>query len=286
MFKKIIPVLTTSILLLSTQSAFTAPIISNGLIGAWDFSGNANDSSGNNNHGTVYNATLTTDRFGNNNSAYSFNGSNSFIEIGHPIPTELKPTNAFTISAWVNASGYSNAHGGVVGGIVASQWDPTQSGYSMQIDYRNSAHGGTLGGVHFQVGDGYYWTTGGEGTTNTAIPLNDWTHVVAVADTNSQYKVYLDGLLVADWTAQADLGYSNLEHLLIGKNFHGHGDNRHFDGSIDDVAIYDRALSATEVGSLFNTTTQVSSPASAFLFGLGLLGLSGSIARKKNSPKF
>jgi hypothetical protein len=47
----------------------------NGLVGYWPFNGNANDISGNGNNGTVNGATLTTDRFGNTNSAYSFDGN-------------------------------------------------------------------------------------------------------------------------------------------------------------------------------------------------------------------
>ena len=52
----------------------------NGLVGYWPFNGNANDASGNGNNGTVNGATLTTDRNGNANSAYSFDGNNDYIE--------------------------------------------------------------------------------------------------------------------------------------------------------------------------------------------------------------
>jgi hypothetical protein len=74
------------LLLLSLGLIMTAQIIysqvpsyvpSNGLVGYWGFNGNANDQSGNGNNGTVNGATLTSDRFGNNNSAYSFDGSNT-----------------------------------------------------------------------------------------------------------------------------------------------------------------------------------------------------------------
>ncbi|MEJ6801976.1 MAG: hypothetical protein QNK77_12425, partial [Crocinitomicaceae bacterium] len=53
----------------------------NGLVGWWGFNGNANDESGNGNNGTVNGATLTTDRFGNPNSAYDFDGVDDFIEV-------------------------------------------------------------------------------------------------------------------------------------------------------------------------------------------------------------
>ena len=55
---------------------------SNGLVGWWPFTGNANDLSGFGNNGTVNGATLTTDRFGNANQAYSFNGVSDFIDLG------------------------------------------------------------------------------------------------------------------------------------------------------------------------------------------------------------
>ena len=56
-------------------------IPTDGLVGYWSFSGNADDESGNNHHGTVNGATLTQDRFGNPNSAYSFDGVNDYIAI-------------------------------------------------------------------------------------------------------------------------------------------------------------------------------------------------------------
>ena len=55
----------------------------NGLVGWWGFNGNAQDGSGNGNHGTVNGATLTTDRFGNQNGAYSFDGINDFIDLNY-----------------------------------------------------------------------------------------------------------------------------------------------------------------------------------------------------------
>jgi hypothetical protein len=69
---------------------------SNGLVGWWPFSGNANDFSGNGNNGTVNGATLTTDRFGQSNNAYSFDGINDFISFLSDFDYEL-----FTINLWI-----------------------------------------------------------------------------------------------------------------------------------------------------------------------------------------
>ncbi|TAF12105.1 MAG: hypothetical protein EAZ75_03925, partial [Flavobacteriia bacterium] len=72
--KKIILLLTIGVALTTQTLLAQVPsyVPSNGLVAYWPFSGNANDQSGNGNNGTVNGATLTTDRFGNSNSAYNF----------------------------------------------------------------------------------------------------------------------------------------------------------------------------------------------------------------------
>ncbi|MEY4145228.1 MAG: Internalin-J precursor, partial [Bacteroidota bacterium] len=73
----------------------------NGLVGWWGFNGNAQDGSGNGNHGTVNGATLTTDRFGNQNSAYSYDGINDYIQTSFSGPQGNSPR---TISIWFKTS--------------------------------------------------------------------------------------------------------------------------------------------------------------------------------------
>ena len=80
--KKALLSLVTSFLIISSLLAqVPAYVPTNGLVGYWPFNGNANDESGNGNHGTVNGATLTTDRNGNANAAYSFDGISNFIEV-------------------------------------------------------------------------------------------------------------------------------------------------------------------------------------------------------------
>jgi len=74
--------------------------INTGLVAYYPFNGNANDASGNGNNGIVNGATLTADRFGNPNSAYSFNGASDYIRV--PNSNSLQLTNDFTLSAWIN----------------------------------------------------------------------------------------------------------------------------------------------------------------------------------------
>jgi len=90
-----------------SSCSFTVTIVSgiptNCLVGYWPFNGNANDASGNGNNGTVNGATLTTDRFGNPNSAYSFDGIND--EISAP-DSPLFEQNARSVTLWINANAF------------------------------------------------------------------------------------------------------------------------------------------------------------------------------------
>ena len=64
----------------------SASTLDQGLVAWYPFDGNASDMSGNENHGTVYGASLSVDRFGRNNHAYFFNGSSDYIDLGNDPP--------------------------------------------------------------------------------------------------------------------------------------------------------------------------------------------------------
>ncbi len=84
-----------------TKAAFAD--LKDGLVAYYPFNGNASDKSGNGNHGTVYGATLTKDRFGNTNSAYSFDGIDDYIMVDLSVSLKFNPnTSSFTLSAWVS----------------------------------------------------------------------------------------------------------------------------------------------------------------------------------------
>lgn len=87
-----------------TVNAF-AQVPSSGLVGYYPFTGNANDLSGNANNGTVNGATLTNDRFGNPNAAYSFNGTTNFITVPNAASIASFP-NGQTISMWLKITAY------------------------------------------------------------------------------------------------------------------------------------------------------------------------------------
>ena len=109
--------------------------LSDGLVAYYPFNGNANDESGNGNNGTVHGATLTTDRFGNANKAYYFNGVNSFIEVSDSSTLDI-PIN-LTFSVWIN----QNVSGGfrIIDKITATGADGylfdtySESGHRMRL---------------------------------------------------------------------------------------------------------------------------------------------------------
>jgi hypothetical protein len=88
-----------SFLLILGSYGFGHAGLNDGLMVHYPFNGNANDESGSGNHGTVYGATPTEDRFGNPNSAYYFDGIDNYIEAA-PIGTH--GNDSFTVSYWMN----------------------------------------------------------------------------------------------------------------------------------------------------------------------------------------
>jgi len=89
------------IVIIVTSNSLQSQIPINGLVGYWPFSGNANDSSGNNLNGTVNGAVLTVDRFGNSSSAFNFDGIDDYILVNDDDLLSF-PNNEFTFSFWVN----------------------------------------------------------------------------------------------------------------------------------------------------------------------------------------
>ena len=89
------------IVIIVTSNSLQSQIPTNGLVGYWPFSGNANDSSGNNLNGTVNGAVLTVDRFGNSSSAFNFDGIYDYILVNDDDLLSF-PNNEFTFSFWVN----------------------------------------------------------------------------------------------------------------------------------------------------------------------------------------
>ena len=207
-----------------------------GLVGWWPFSGNANDSSGNNNNGTVMGATLTIDRFGNANSAYQFDGSSSYITI--PNSSSLQsPGYRLSMTAWVNLAGNS---------LVGQPFNPILS------KNNNGANAYMYRFTVDFVGLGFYasvnnWNnnTGGFGDT---LINSEWYLLTAVLDSSISY-FYLNDSLIGSQAFTTNITADNYP-LEIGRDMPGITEI--FNGKIDDVGIWNRALTQQEINNLYN----------------------------------
>lgn len=205
--------------------------ITNGLVAFYPFSGNANDATANGNNGTNYGATLTTNRFGMLNSAYYFNGS-SYINAGSVISNYATAT----FSAWFQTTNFVNAK---ENGIVMKQ--------------RSDGSIGTRLGVYGTLADAGFndFSHNIVVFSSTSISSNSW-HQATVINNSSNIFLYVDGILAGQTQTPYILnanGAISGKPVIIGND--PSGGNRFFTGKIDDVRIYNRALTSSEVAQLY-----------------------------------
>lgn len=233
---------------------FSTALLSDGLLINWLFDGNANDTSGNGFNGIVRSATLTADRFGSSNKAYSFPGSLSNITIA---PTAALPTvNNLSVSLWFKTdSGIEYSYDYAPHLISKRKW----------MDPFNRIYAQAQFAVSMPAAGQYDIESGGQLLrVNGSFTNNEWTHL-AVVYRGTTATVYENGVQIGQGTVGAvhDLGNyygSDKSDLFVGMGGQDPWQNPRWDrfkGSIDEVRIYNRALTATEVGQLrmFNTST-------------------------------
>jgi hypothetical protein len=208
--------------------------ISQGLVAWYPFDGNASDMSGNGNHGTVNGATLGVDRHGVGSKAYNFDGVNDWIDFNTvSFGGTLERQNDYLISFWLKLA-YSNNWGRVFN------------------NYSNSNPCFIIGSVgsgshNFFVRDtsGIYEVIG----FGDKVDEMNWQHL-AVQKNGNAFSSFLNSEFFESKTFSGS-DYINFETFKLAKTPHG-GDFIFVNCSIDDVRIYDRALSTAEVQALYN----------------------------------
>jgi len=212
---------------LNSSSAQVADV-TDGLIAWWKLNGNTNASIGTVD-GIGSNLTPTTGQNGQANGAYTFSGTNSNINL--PSTFSLGVTNV-SLSMWVNSATATNS-----GAFMKI----SGSGYGIGMgstSFDNSAPGTKL--VMLYEGVRWIATTKDVGT--------GWHHIVMVIGADGVPSAYEDGVLVGSYPGgNATMG-SNPTLIGAGNS----SNSRNFNGSMDDIRIYNRVLSATEISSLYS----------------------------------
>jgi len=208
------------------QAQIPSYVPTNGLVGWWPFNGNANDESANTNDGNVNGPMLTNDRFGNSNSAYNFNGSDNYISMStmNNIPMN---NSARTLSVWMNPSTLSN------------QWTLTAIGYGSP-----STNNAFMFGLGNNIISVQGWAS--DFSTDLTYSVGKWIHTVCTYD-GTNINIYVDGVLIGSGT-NSSWNTNGTEFYFGGRPSQG---NSFFPGQLDDIAIWNRALTQNEISALY-----------------------------------
>jgi hypothetical protein len=263
MKRRIILAITVLAFLTTTTSVFAA-VNYDGLVAYYSFDGNANDQSGNGYDGTVYGATLTTDRFGASGNAYSFDGIDDYISVDYTAAFQLP---VITLSAWVLPTI----------DLTAATNPAWVVGRGEDLVSDNAAFNLSVFHPSTPWADGltvlYESSGGGEQLfdTNVYPEMGKWTHLVASRDATGLLSIYSDGSLIGQWSSTVDPAADCFQDLLIGAYWYVPTPAtaviaNFFTGAIDDVMIYNRALTPGEIGD----PSVIPAPGALLLGSLGL----------------
>jgi len=215
---------------------FSLTALTTGLIGLWKGEGNAKDSFGTN-HGTLQNgATYATGKVG---QAFSFDGVNDRVQINSS--GIFKGQSEATIEAWVRPKGAHSNDEGFGGQVYAENTgSPDWTRFGIYVFNDGSVHGFGRSGE-----SGAYF----DAISTANIPLNQWSHIAATWKADEGIRVYING--IKKGSLDANIGTftgTNSSLMSIGAGGINAGSSKYvFNGDIDELGIYTRALSASEV---------------------------------------
>jgi hypothetical protein len=220
-------------------TASTAPDLTTGLAGHWSFdegSGtSAGDSSGNGNTGTLTNMDNTNWVDGIYGTALQFNGIDEWVNVPNSASLNITSSN-ITLSAWVKSIGGQGNDTGIVVKDDAGKYNymlSWQTGNRFSFRTNTSCCSGAKYQVIGQPGSLYD---------------ERWYHVAGVYN-GSEHRAFVNGALIETLGQTGTIDDSSLVDLVIGRR--RIGDNRFFSGVIDDVRVYNRALSDAEVAYMY-----------------------------------
>lgn len=228
----------TFLLCFGTFTAFAQPpayVPTEGLLAWWGMA-DATDATTNGNTLTPVSVTGTTDRFGTANAAYSFNGTTSYLtrtSIGHT----FTQAGSFSVSIWIKKANSATGNVAIMSGTTAS----LNFIWLVQCDATKAIFGTN------KQQSAWFWTNA---TTNYVV--NEWEHYVGVYTANTM-TFYRNGVLQGTTTnTHTNVSQASLP-IWIGRGVSGN----YFNGSLDDIGIWNRALTPNEIAVLYQSTLSV-----------------------------
>ena len=227
----------TLFLLFGTFITFAQPpayVPTEGLLAWWAME-NTNDATTNGNTLTANNMSTTTDRFGTANAAYSFNGTSSYLtrtSIGHT----FTQAGSFSVSIWIKKA--TNVNNVAI-----------MSGTTTSLNFIWNVQGNTTNAMFGtnKQGSAWFWTN-----ASTNYVLNEWEHYVGVYTANTM-TFYRNGVLQGTTTNTHTNVSQAILPIWIGRGVSGN----YFNGSLDDIGIWNRALTPNEISVLYQSTLSV-----------------------------
>jgi len=203
------------------------------IIAHYPLDGDAKDMSGNGHDGVLYYTTPDNDRYGNAGKALHFDGMNSYVEIPAEKGINLSDT-AFTISVWIYVDSTASTRT-----ILSCLYDSTSEFFRPYID----SAGNLAPYFQMSAGTDYYiyssvWT---------------WYHITYVWD--KQYlRLYVNSVLMYEDYFNTLISYTGNQMTLIGAQWMSSYAGNFFNGNIDNLTIFKRALSESEVKTLYENS--------------------------------
>ncbi|MBO9732581.1 MAG: LamG domain-containing protein [Chitinophaga sp.] len=215
-----------------------------GLIAHWplDSVTGAKDISGHHHDGMPFNTQFTTDRSGNKNSAFYFNGQNAYISVDDKADLRLNNTD-FTLNAWVKLESYNSSFGS---NILGKRNNDANGGYLFAI--RGNKGSTATGILHFGPGGDDINAYGSE-----VVTLNEW-HMVTCVYKLAQKKIsfYVDGVLDKTVIGILSPNPQVAMKLYIGRDdIYSPTNGYFFQGALDDIRIYGKALTVEDILELY-----------------------------------
>ena len=221
-------------------SEVTELYLNQDLILHYNFNGNANDNSGLGNHGVINGASMTTDAYGNANSAYEFDGVDDYIQI--PMNPTLQQELPITMAMWVYLDDSSDINNRML--LI----DTAYAGYYMTMSGLNPAQVAISFGNNNPSGGGGPLQARRTLTSSVLLNSQKWHYVVGVIRGFNDMELYIDG--VRDMSATYSGGATSMVYSNVHDGAVGAHNNTYFKGKLDDIRVWKRALDSTEITKL------------------------------------